>query len=89
MLRKSIIIIIIDYTLNNFTTHVTIYNNRSWKMEELKKIENEKKICNLLSFIFCFVNVETDPRLRYAPDNLFFHYTRKISASLYNVIKNW
>jgi len=31
--------------------------------------------------------VEIDPRLRYALDNLFFHYTRKISASLYNVIK--
>jgi hypothetical protein len=58
--RLKIIMIIIGYTLNNFTTHMTISvdnrNNNNFKLK--------KEVIFRMKIFIHLVNVETDPRLQ-------------------------
>jgi hypothetical protein len=58
----KIIIIIIGYTLNNFTTHITISLQL---MEKIYNFKIKKEFIFWKKKVIGFVNVETDPRLRY------------------------
>ncbi len=56
----KIIMIIIAYTLNNFTTHMTIsvYNRNN------KNFKFKKEVIFRMKIFIHLVNVETDPRLQ-------------------------
>jgi hypothetical protein len=76
----KIIIIIIGYILNNFTTHVTISYSRWWKMNSFliffQNIKNEFIFWKIIIIIH-LVNVETDPRLRYLNFGISFRQGRQ------------
>jgi hypothetical protein len=74
-----------NYTLNNFTTHITIYYSRSWKKIKIKiKIKNSFFEKKPIGFV---VNVETDPRLGYVV--LFSQSLGPLGTWKSNKYKNW
>jgi hypothetical protein len=58
----KIIIIIIKYTLNNFTTHATMIIDHG----KFHVFNFFKRINFIFKIIIHFLNVETNPRLQYA-----------------------
>jgi hypothetical protein len=64
----KIIIIIIGYTLNDFITSCDNIIIGNGKFNNLNFKKNELIFCEKI--IICFVNVETDPRLRYLDDTV-------------------